>query len=103
MTSTPGGTGVGGIADLSPMTRRKEHRAWYWYDWANSGYVTTVATVLFAPYLVSVAERAACGRVTDADAGFKCNADLSVLGISVSPGSLVFYVVTLATIVSALV
>lgn len=91
------------IADLSPLARRKEQRSWYWYDWANSGYVTTVATVLFAPYLISVAERAACGRVTDEDAGFKCTDNLAVFGLSVSPGSLVFYVVTIATVVSALV
>ncbi|CAA9326768.1 MAG: Uncharacterized MFS-type transporter [uncultured Nocardioidaceae bacterium] len=102
MTAAPSGS-PGGLADLSPLSRRKEQRAWYWYDWANSGYVTTVATVLFAPYLITVAERAACGRVTDADAGFKCTEDLGVLGLSVSPGSLVFYVVTVATIVSALV
>jgi UMF1 family MFS transporter len=91
------------IANLEPLNRRQQHRAWYWYDWANSGYVTTVATVLFAPYLISVAERAACGRVTDEDAGFKCTENLSVLGLAVSPGSLVFYVITVATIVSALV
>src|SRR5215218_2630122 len=103
MSSTPPGHATGGIADLEPLRRRKEQRSWYWYDWANSGYVTTVATVLFAPYLISVAERAACGRVTDEDAGFKCTDNLSVLGLSVSPGSLVFYVVTVATIVSALV
>jgi UMF1 family MFS transporter len=94
MTST-------GIADLSAFERRKEHRAWYWYDWANSAYVTTVGTVLFAPYLTSVAERAACGRVGTDDN--PCKQDLSVLGLSVSPGSLVFYVVTIATIVSALI
>jgi UMF1 family MFS transporter len=103
MSSTPPGHAMGGIADLEPLRRRKEQRSWYWYDWANSGYVTTVATVLFAPYLISVAERSACGRVTDEDAGFKCTDNLSVLGLSVSPGSLVFYVVTVATIVSALV
>lgn len=91
------------IADLTPLSRRREQRSWYWYDWANSGYVTTVATVLFAPYLVSVAERAACGRVTDAAAGFTCTRRLDVLGLGVSPGSLVFYVVTLSTVVSALV
>ena len=45
-------------------TRRKEQRAWYWYDWANSAYVTTIATVLFAPYLITVAEQAA-GCVDD--------------------------------------
>lgn len=90
-----------GIADLEPIARRKEQRAWYWYDWANSAYVTTIATVLFAPYLISVAEQAACGFVGDTDR--PCRADLSVLGLAISPGSLVAYVVTIATIVSALV
>ncbi len=92
--------GATGVADLSPQ-RRREQRAWYWYDWANSAYVTTVATVLFAPYLTSVAETAACGEPgTAAD---PCRTDLDVLGIGVSPGSLVFYVVTFATILSAFV
>ena len=104
MSSTPEGPASPvGIADLEPLRRGKEQRAWYWYDWANSGYVTTVGTVLFAPYLISVAERAACGFVTDTSKGQKCTENLHVLGISVSPGSLVFYVVTIATIVSALV
>jgi UMF1 family MFS transporter len=94
-------TTVNPIADLSAFERRKEHRAWYFYDWANSAYVTTVGTVLFAPYLTSVAERAACGRVgTDAN---PCKQDLHLWGVAVSPGSLVFYVVTVATILSALV
>ena len=95
-------TAPSGVADLSPLARAREQRAWYWYDWANSAYVTTIATVLFAPYLTSVAERAACGFVTDQDKGLKCEANLHVLGLGVSPGSLVFYVVTLATVVSAL-
>ncbi|GAB3262763.1 MFS transporter [Nocardioides dilutus] len=96
-------TDPAGIADLGPLERAKEQRSWYWYDWANSAYVTVVATVLFAPYLTSVAERAACGFVTDEDKGLKCSEHLDVLGISISPGSLVFYVFTIATIVSALV
>jgi MFS transporter, UMF1 family len=100
--TTPHGTGGPvGIADLSPLARRKEQRAWYWYDWANSAYVTTVATVLFAPYLTSVAETAACGAPGTVEA--PCRTDLSVLGLAISPGSLVFYVVTIATIFSALV
>ena len=91
-----------GVADLTPARRRREHRAWYFYDWANSAYVTTVGTVLFAPYLTSVAETAACGRAGTAQA--PCQVDLSVLGfLQVSPGSLVFYVVTAATVLSALV
>jgi UMF1 family MFS transporter len=92
-----------GIANLMPLERAREQKAWYWYDWANSAYVTTIGTVLFAPYLISVAEKAACGFVTDEDKGLKCTDNLHVLGLGVSPGSLVFYVVTVATIVSALV
>ncbi|MFC7494192.1 MULTISPECIES: MFS transporter [unclassified Nocardioides] len=90
-------------AGIDPATRAREQKAWYWYDWANSAFVTTTAAVLFAPYLTSVAEKAACGRATDEDAGFKCTTDLHVLGLDVSAGSLVFYIVTIATIVSAVV
>jgi UMF1 family MFS transporter len=94
-------TGPSGIADLEPLARAKEQKAWYWYDWANSAYVTTTAAVLFAPYLTSVATRAAgCSVAEDAP---DCTRDLSVLGLAVSPESLVFYLVTVATILSALV
>ncbi|QNN52721.1 MFS transporter [Nocardioides mesophilus] len=93
--------GPAGIANLEPLVRRREQRAWYWYDWANSAYVTTTAAVLFSPYLTSVAEVAACGEAGTTDA--PCRTDLSVLGLAVSPGSLVFYLVTVATILSALV
>jgi UMF1 family MFS transporter len=98
----PGGTvSSPGAAALDPRVRQREQRAWYWYDWANSAYVTTVATVLFAPYLTSVAETAACGE--PGTASDPCRTDLSVLGLVVSPGSLVFYVVTISTVFSALV
>lgn len=83
--------------------RAQEQKAWYWYDWANSAFVTTTAAVLFAPYLTAVAEKAACGRATDDDVGYKCTTDLHVLGLDVSAGSLVFYLVTASTILSALV
>lgn len=77
-----------------------EQKAWYFYDWANSAYVTTTAAVLFSPYLTSVAEKAACGFVSDDNQ--KCTETLSVLGIAVSPGSLVFYLVPLITVLSAI-
>lgn len=78
--------------------RRREQRAWYVYDWANSGYLTTTATVLLGPYLTVVAKRAACpGQDTDLD----CHTDLSVLGVPVAPGSLALYAVTAATLLSA--
>jgi len=83
----------------SEEERQREQRAWYFYDWANSAYVTVVGTVLFAPYLTAVAERAACGPgVSDEN---PCHTDLHVIGLDVSAGSLVFYVVTVATILSA--
>ncbi len=79
------------------MRSSREQRAWYFYDWANSGYVTTTGTVLFGPYLTSVAKDAA-GCVGDGI----CAARLQVLGIPVAPGSLFFYTVTFATLLSAL-
>ena len=90
MTTTPSGA-RGGIADLEPLARRREQRAWYWYDWANSAYVTTVTTVLFAPYLIAIAKEAA---VDDR---------ISVLGLSVAPGSLPSYIITFSTLLSALI
>jgi UMF1 family MFS transporter len=78
-----------------------EQRAWFFYDWANSAYITTVATVLVAPYLTSVAERAACGHV--GTIAQPCREHLSVFGLSISAGSLVFYVITASTLLSAFV
>ena len=42
---------VQGIANLEPLAQQEEQKAWYWYDWANSAYTTTVGTVFFGPYL----------------------------------------------------
>ncbi len=75
----------------SPQERRREQRGWYFYDWANSAFATTVAGVLFAPYLIAVADEAAVG-----DPG-----RISVLGLSVAPGALPSFVITFATILSA--
>ena len=52
------------------------HRPWYWYDWANSAFVTTVGTVLFAPYLTTVAKEAACPGISSDD---KCTTPLYVV------------------------
>ena len=76
----------------------RERRAWYVYDWANSAYVTTTATVLFLPYLTVVAKRAAC-PVRDTD--LACHTNLHVLGVPISPGSIALYAITAATLVSA--
>jgi MFS transporter, UMF1 family len=87
-------------AAATPTWAGNEHyrRSWYWYDWANSAYVTTTATVLFTPYLTAVAEAAACPGLQD---GQTCQNNLDVLGVGISPGSLAPFTVTVATIVSA--
>ena len=102
--TTPGGATAPQPAVPAPhgphsFVETKEQRAWYWYDWANSAYVTTTATVLFAPYLTSVATESACpGLPEDA----KCLTTLSVLGVPIDPGSLAAYTITVSTIVSAI-
>lgn len=92
-----------GLAPPGPLAdrreRRREWRSWYFYDWANSAFVTTVGTVLLGPYLTEVAERAACGAV--ATATEPCTQTLSVLGIPVAAGSLASYTVTFGTLLSA--
>ena len=81
--------GPRGIANLEPLNRAKEQRAWYFYDWANSAFSTTIAGVLFAPYLIAIAEEAAV------------NDRINVLGLSVAPGSLPSYTITASTLLSA--
>lgn len=78
----------------------KEQRSWYWYDWANSAYVTTTATVLMGPYLTAIAKESACPGIAE---GVDCLSNLSFLGIPIAPGSLYAYTVTVSTIVSAIV
>jgi UMF1 family MFS transporter len=38
---------------------RKEQIGWYFYDWANSAFSTTVVTVFLGPYLTTIAKSAA--------------------------------------------
>ena len=82
---------IDGVADLRPLEQERQQKAWYWYDWANSAYVTTVGTVLFAPYIIAIAKEAAVDN------------RVSLLGISVAPGSLPSYLITASTIISAIV
>ena len=72
------------------MLRRREQRAWYWYDWANSAFATTIAGVLFAPYLIAIAREAAVDN------------RISVFGLAIAPGSLPSFVITASTLLSAL-
>jgi UMF1 family MFS transporter len=71
---------------------RRERFGWYSYDWAMSAFNTTVISVFLAPYLTSVAEAAA-----DADGR------IHPLGISIPPGSLFGYVVSLSVVLQVAV
>jgi UMF1 family MFS transporter len=98
MTAGPTDPGPG-IADLRPLWRSQDQKAWYWYDWANSAFYTTVLSVLFAPYMATVAGEAA-GCV---DPDETCAETVSVLGLHLAAGSLPFYLTSFATITSAFV
>ena len=88
------------FVDLDPLWRSREQRAWYWYDWANSAYYTTVLSVLFAPFMITVAGRASgCGNSADDT----CDKTVNVLGLHLAAGSLPFYLTSFATIASAFV
>jgi UMF1 family MFS transporter len=44
---------------VPPIDNRREQVGWYFYDWANSAFSTTVVTVFLGPYLTSVTRAAA--------------------------------------------
>ncbi|MEU9118951.1 MFS transporter [Streptomyces sp. NPDC048506] len=71
--------------------RRREQRGWYWYDWANSVYSTTVLTVFLGPYLTSVAKAAA-----------DPHGMVHPLGIPVRAGSFYAYTVSASLLLSVL-
>jgi MFS transporter, UMF1 family len=70
-----------------PVDDRKELLSWYFFDWANSAFSTTVVTVFLGPYLTSIAKAAA-----DAE-GL-----VHPLGISVFADSFFPYIVSLSVL-----
>jgi len=75
--------------------RVAEQRGWYWYDWANSVFTTSVVTVFLGPYLSDVAE-------TAAGAGNGAGT-LHPLGVPVSPDSLFPYLLSVSALLQVLV
>ncbi|MGH3312268.1 MAG: MFS transporter [Streptomyces sp.] len=92
--STRGQVVVVAVTDAAGGTaeRRREQRGWYFYDWANSVFSTSVLTVFLGPYLTEIAKSAA-----DAD-GF-----VHPLGIPVRAGSYFAYTVSVSVLLSVLV
>jgi MFS transporter, UMF1 family len=71
------------------MNNRREQVGWYFYDWANSAFYTTVVTVFLGPYLTGIA-RAAAESLGEG------NTFVYPLGIKVFHGSFYPYVVALS-------
>jgi UMF1 family MFS transporter len=80
-----------GIQAAPPVNDRREQVGWYFYDWANSAFYTTVVTVFMGPYLTTVTKAAAD------PAGY-----VYPFGIQVSAGSLFPYIVSLSVLLEAL-
>ncbi|MEV0840606.1 MFS transporter [Actinocatenispora sera] len=86
-------------APASELTSsRRERVGWYFYDWANSAFATTVITVFLGPFLTAVAKQAAgCGS------GSCAGVRLHPLGIPVAPGAFYAYLVSLSVILTVVV
>lgn len=69
------------------MDDRREQIGWYFYDWANSAFYTTVITVFLGPYLTELTKAAA-----------DTNGFVYPLGIKVAAGSFFPYVVSLSVL-----
>ncbi|CAN5242003.1 MFS transporter [soil metagenome] len=85
-------TEAAAVSRVSDPALRRERRGWYFYDWANSVFPTTVVTVFLAPYLTGIAEAAA-----DAEGR------IYPLGISVPPGSFFSYVLSFSVLVQVVI
>ena len=76
------------VATQPPTTDdRRELTGWYFYDWANSAFSTTVVTVFLGPDLTSVTRNAA-----------DANGFVYPLGIQVAAGSFFPYMVSLSVL-----
>ncbi|MER7007682.1 MFS transporter [Dactylosporangium sp. NPDC000555] len=85
-------------AQETRLSTRRERTGWYFYDWANSAFSTTVITVFLGPYLTSIAEKAAgCHDDGCADAVIR------PLGIAIAPGALFPYTVSLSVFLTVFV
>ena len=78
-------------ASTCAINDSREQVGWYFYDWANSAFSTTVVTVFLGPYLTTVAKAAAD------DGGF-----IYPLGIKVFAGSFFAYVVSMSVVLQVL-
>src|SRR6266545_1468626 len=79
-------------ATTAPRSTRVERVGWYFYDFANSAFSTSVVTVFLGPYLGTIAERAQDAKH-----------QVYPLGIPVAAGSLFSYAVSLSVLLTVFV
>ncbi len=71
---------------------KREQRAWFMFDWANSAYFSTVVTLFLGPYLTAIA-RSAAGP----------DGLIHPFGLPIDPRSLWGYLVSLSVLTQVLV
>lgn len=81
------------------VAQRRERVGWYFYDFANSAFSTTVVTVFLGPYLSSIAKLAA-GCPGDIDCAGR---SVDVFGLAVAPGALFPYATSLSVFLTVFV
>jgi UMF1 family MFS transporter len=65
--------------------KNREQRGWYFYDWANSAFATTVVTLFLGPYLTELAK-----------AGASPGGYIHLFGLAIDPRSYWGYLVSLS-------
>lgn len=89
---------------LHETSRRRDQRAWCWYDWANSAFPTSIITVFGSLYLTTVAKNdaLAVGQTCPTrNALVGCN--ISLFGLQFPAGSLFDYLLASSTLLQVLV
>jgi UMF1 family MFS transporter len=81
--------------ERAPGDRRREQRGWYFYDWANSAFSSTVLTVFLGPYLTAIAKAAADAQ------GFVHPFGLDVRAKAVFPFAVTISVITQVVLLPA--
>ena len=84
--------------------RRRDQRAWCWYDWANSVFPTSIVTVFVSLYLTTVAvnDARASGQICPSGNAL-VGCDISLFGLEFPAGSLFGYMLAASTALQVLV
>ena len=85
-------TSTGTAAERRSWLGTREQTGWYFYDWANSAFSTTVVAVFLGPYLTGITQAAADSG------GF-----VHPLGIPVRAGAFFPFVVSLSVVLQVLI